>query len=289
MEWVDDEYLTDLGRLWAEALLTADLTPQERAWWEERLDDWADGMPGGSALEIAVAAAAQGWDYPPLVAVFQGHITQKGAWEDEVPDFADDLAEIRLRILERQGRFEEYLNLAEAEGQFMLYLQMLIRLGRNEQAFADARDGLAAPGEVLTIARALAEHGDVERALELAAHGLAMEATSGRAVLAEWRGTRPGPTAGPTWPSRPPGRPCGTTPLWRTIAGSGSTWGRVAGPSRRGSSDSGIQQELPGRRRHLPFGGDVSGGDDPRRPAPLAGERGPGHRGREGPVSRVGL
>lgn len=187
-EWVGewDEDLREFGQVWAEALLTANLTSEERAHWEERLGDWADTMPGGPALDIAVTAAAQGWDYPPLVAVFQGHITDKGAWEDEIPKFADDLAVIRLRILERQGRFEEYLNLAEAEGQLMLYLQMLVRLGRSDRAFAEAREYLAEPEEILTIARTLAEHHQTDLALELAAHGLTLQSALRRAALAEW-------------------------------------------------------------------------------------------------------
>ncbi|MCX7856102.1 MAG: hypothetical protein N2556_09085, partial [Anaerolineae bacterium] len=187
-EWEPDwdEDLREFGGLWAEALLSAGLTQAERAHWEKRLSEWANAMPGGSALDIAITAAVQGWDYPPLVAVFHGHITEKGAWEDEVPEFADDLALIRLRILERQGRFEEYLNLAEAEGQFLLYLRMLIRLGRSDQAFAEAREYLTEPEEIHTVAQTLAEHGQMDLALDLAAHGLTLQSARGRAALAEW-------------------------------------------------------------------------------------------------------
>lgn len=181
-----DEYLREFGRLWAEALLTADLTKAERTHWEKRLGEWANVMAGGAALDIAIAAAAQGWDYPPLVAVLQGHITEKGAWEDEIPEFADHLALIRLRILEKQGRFEEYLNLAQAEGQFLLYLEMLIRLGRSNQAFAEAREYLTEPETILTVAQTLAESGQTDLALELAACGLTRESARGRAALAEW-------------------------------------------------------------------------------------------------------
>lgn len=187
-QWEDleDEYLLEFGAAWTEALLLADLTPPERMDWMGRLDDWSEVMPGGSALDIAVTAAEHGWDYPPLVAAMQGHITEKGAWEDERPDFADDLAVIRLRILERRGRFEEYLNLAQAEGQFMLYLQMLIRRGRSDLAFTEARDGLALPEDILPVARALVEHGEVEKGLALAEHGLTLSAAQGKAALAEW-------------------------------------------------------------------------------------------------------
>ena len=186
LEGMEDDTLTEWGKAWAEALLMADLTPEERARWGKLLKGWQQTMFGGTVLDIAITAAEHGWDYPPLVAAMQGHITEKGAWEDEPPDFADDLAEIRLRILERQGRYEEYLNLAEAEGQFMRFLQMLIRVGRAEQAFTEARQYLTEPQDILTIVRALAEHGEDERALALAAHGLTQESPRGRAVLAEW-------------------------------------------------------------------------------------------------------
>ncbi len=235
-------------------------------------------MSGGSELEIAVAAAEQGWDYPPLLAVFQGHITEKGAWEDEIPEFADDLAEIRLRILERQGRFEEYLNLAEAEGQFMLYLQMLIRLGRNEQAFTEARDYLTEPGAVLTVARALAEHGDRERALELAAHGLTLKSAWGRSALAEWL--------------RDEAQACGRTDLalqaaWQALQDNtcsgelplapGAPGRSMAGPPRRCPPDCGLQHQPPGCGGYLPLRTNVPGSDGPGRPAPLARGRGQSH------------
>jgi len=181
-----DERLADLGRSWAQALLQADLTAQERAHWSKTLSNWARTMPGGEALDIAVTAAGHGWDYPPLVAAMQGHITEDGAWEGEVPEFADDLALIRLSILERRGRFEEYLNLAQAEGQFLLYLQMLIRLGRSDTALKEALEFLIEPQEVHVVARALVEHGDVEQGLELAAYGLSLESSSGKGELAVW-------------------------------------------------------------------------------------------------------
>lgn len=186
LEDMEDEAIIELGEAWAEAFLLADLTAEERAYWSRTLQEWMRKMFGGTALDIAITAAEQGWDYPPLVAAMQGHITEKGAWEGEPPDFADELAVIRLRVLERRGRLQEYLNLAEAEGQFLLYLQMLIRLNRSDQAFAEAREYLTWPSDVHTIARTLVEQGEVEKGLELAAHGLTLESPQGRATLAEW-------------------------------------------------------------------------------------------------------
>ena len=133
-EDVAEEFTLELGILWAKALLMADLSPEERQTWRDKLDELADTIFGGSSLEIAVTAAEQGWIYPPLVAAMQGNITEKGAWEDEAPYYADDLAKIRLRILAQRGRFQEYLNLAQAEGQFMLYLHMLVKQGQSERS-----------------------------------------------------------------------------------------------------------------------------------------------------------
>ena len=40
-----------------------------------------------------------------------------GAWAGEAPAYADELAVARLNVLERRGRWQEYLYLAEAESQ----------------------------------------------------------------------------------------------------------------------------------------------------------------------------
>ncbi|HIK17607.1 MAG TPA: SWIM zinc finger domain-containing protein [Leptolyngbyaceae cyanobacterium M33_DOE_097] len=93
----------------------------------------------------------------------------------EAPDFADDLAWIRLNILERQGRHQEYLYLAEAEGQTDRYLQMLAKLGRTEEAIAQAHQQMSTPGEALALAQTLREQGELEQALKIATKGLALD------------------------------------------------------------------------------------------------------------------
>ena len=182
-----DEFTHDLGLLWAEALLLADLSPDEQGQWQEKLAELADTIYGGTSLEIAVTAAEQGWTYPPLMAAMQGNnITEKGAWEDEAPDFADDLAQIRLHILAQRGQFQEYLNLAQAEGQFMLYLQMLVQQEQSEQAISEARQYLTAPQDIHALARTLIGAGEIEKAFQLAQHGLTLDKEQGKAALAEW-------------------------------------------------------------------------------------------------------
>lgn len=167
----------------AEALLSQEISPEQREQWQARLDDWADDVV---SLEIATTAVEQGWDYPPLVAAMQGHITEQGAWEEERPFWADDLALVRLRILQRQGRTQEYINLAAAEGQLGLAAQMLARTGQVAQAVEEAIQFLAEPGEILALAQVLVELGEPAAALTVAAHGLDQTERVYKTELARW-------------------------------------------------------------------------------------------------------
>ena len=185
-EDVANEFTIDLGETWAEALLTADLSKEELQQWQELLADLAGTIYGGSSLEIAVTAAEHGWTYPPLVSAMQGAITEKGAWEDEAPFYADELARIRLRILDQQRKFQEYLNLAQAEGQFMLYLHMLVKQEQSDQAIAEAMQYLNVSEDIHALACTLADHDEIEKAFQLAQHGLELEESRGKAGLAAW-------------------------------------------------------------------------------------------------------
>lgn len=177
----------ELGILWAEALLTADLTVEERKRWADKLTAWQEELEDygiDEAFDVAIGAAVQGWDYPPLVRVLRGEITEKGAWEGEPPWYADDLAVARLNVLERQGRHQEYLYLAEAEGQTERYITMLVRLGRVQEAVEYGERYLGTATEALALARALEERGEMEHALRIAERGLGLYGQ--KAELARW-------------------------------------------------------------------------------------------------------
>ena len=180
-------FFSDLGTAWTEAILSADLTRKEREQWADQLATWQkelDAYGVDEAFDGAQTAALDGWDYPPLQRVLQGAITEQGAWEGEAPDYADDLTEARLNILERRGRWQEYLYLAEAEGQTQKYVTMLVRLGRVEEAISYGQQYLATTEEALALARALYEHGEREQSLQMAEHGLTLQGP--RASLAKW-------------------------------------------------------------------------------------------------------
>ncbi|MGD9101034.1 MAG: SWIM zinc finger family protein [Anaerolineae bacterium] len=167
----------DLGPAFAEALLSADFSEQERAAWADKLTAWQEelddyGIEDG--FDVAIAAAVQGWDYAPLQRAMQGHIAERGAWEDESPWYADELAVVRLNVLESQGRTEEYLHLAEAEGQTARYVTMLVKLGRGQEAVAYGLKYLGTTGEALALAQALREHDLHQEAMQIAEHGLTL-------------------------------------------------------------------------------------------------------------------
>jgi uncharacterized Zn finger protein len=180
-------FFEDLKQPWAEALLSADLTPAERKRWADRLTHWQgelDDYGLDETFDAAQAAAILGWDHPPLQRVLQGEVVEEDAWENEAPWYADDLATARLNVLARQGRYQEYLCLAEAEGQFERYVTMLVQLGRIQEAVDYGLRHLATTSEALALAKALREQGEIEEALRIAEHGLSLEGT--RASLARW-------------------------------------------------------------------------------------------------------
>lgn len=180
-------FFEELGAVWTEAILTADLTPTERETWAKKLAQWQDEVEDYGIDEgflPAMAAAEQGWDYPPLVRVLRGAITEKGAWEREAPAYADQLAIARLNVLARQGRSQEYLYLAEAEGQTEPYVTMLVRLGRVQEAVDYGLQYLATTDEALTLAKALREREALQAALQVAIHGLDLEGS--KVSLATW-------------------------------------------------------------------------------------------------------
>lgn len=161
----------ELSDIWCETILSADITAAEKVDLKVNLEYWRSGW--GEYFDMAIASLEQGWDYPPLKQVLQGNITALGAWEGEAPYYADDLALIRLQILERQQRFEEYLYLAEAEGQVTKHLTMLVRLDRVTEAMQAAQQEMSTMEEALAFSQALiSEQNAQPEALAIAERGL---------------------------------------------------------------------------------------------------------------------
>lgn len=180
------EFFSVLGQAWIEALLSADLSNEERRKWVIKLDTWRQGLDDYGIEDVFTApqeAALQGWDDPALQRVLQGHL-EEGAREGEGSDYADVLTKARLLVLERRGRLQEYLYLAEAEHHTEEYLTMLVRLNRISEAVDYGLAHLDSPQKALTFAKALYDAGEREQALRIAEHGLTLPGLQGS--LAKW-------------------------------------------------------------------------------------------------------
>jgi uncharacterized Zn finger protein len=189
-DWIreaNEDVFIEAGRklavLLAEALLSQDLSPEERKARLRTIQAWEDEL---IAVEVVQTALEQWWDDPSLTAVLRGKITNKGVWKGEPPDFADELALARLRILERQNRLQEYLYLAEAEGQLNLYVNMLARTGQVAEAIKEAQAHLTQPDEFHELAQILAKQGQQAAAMQVAVQGLKRGEQWLRRELAHW-------------------------------------------------------------------------------------------------------
>ena len=178
------DFFEEVGSALTEALLSVELTPDEREDYGAKLDVWLGELGDygvGDTFGAAYLAVGQGWAYQPLVTVLEGEIPDD-AFFDEL--FDHPLIIARLNVLERRGRYEEYLRLSAAAGEDTRHAIMLARLDRSDEAVEYASKHLRTPEEALTVAEALLEQGDAEAALLVGERGLSLD---GRKVrLAGW-------------------------------------------------------------------------------------------------------
>lgn len=170
-----------------EAILMADLDASEREDWADRLTEWGDSIQhftGRPTLSVAVDAARAGWDDDRLQEALSGSLSE-GELDVDEPMYVDGLTTARLSVLKRQGRTEEYLNLAHATGESQAYTEMLVHTGEVEQAVDTAIENLSRPRSLLEVAQQLRENNHPAAALEVAEHGLTVEGYH-RDALAEW-------------------------------------------------------------------------------------------------------
>lgn len=195
-DWEDEPtgFFEELGPVWAEALLSTELTATERAAWADKLEAWQENPAQygyDEVFDVAIEAAQQGWDDPALRRVLRGQSMEPISRPREVPawgagagDGDGDLTAIRMAILERQGRHEEYLHLAAAAGRVAAYAAMLVQLRRVREAVDYGLIHLASPDDALTLAQALRAHDELPNARRIAAHGMTLPGRKG--ALAPW-------------------------------------------------------------------------------------------------------
>jgi len=188
-EWEDvadyggeaEEVAVPLNKAWTEAILRTDLDEAEKTDLQVILSNCQDEW--SVDLEMSLAALCQGWDEPSLQQILQGNLVP--LWPQEVPEYANELADIRLNILAEQKRYAEYLHLARSEGRTQRYLTMLGRLGRVDEAMKEAQILMQRMEESFALAQTLREQGALPQALDIAKAGLELPGNC-QYNLAKW-------------------------------------------------------------------------------------------------------
>lgn len=170
-----------LNEAWTEAILSADLAPPDAVDLRVMLEEWQDLMDAN--FDMCLAALQQGWTDPQLQRALQG----KGYSDPERlnTSFGQALALIRLQILDRQGREQEYLNLAKTEGLMLQYLTRLAEAGQVDQAMSAAQSRMTTAEEAFALAKTLRESNHLSEALAIAQAGLPLPGNV-RYALAIW-------------------------------------------------------------------------------------------------------
>lgn len=170
-----------LNEAWAEAILSAELEADEVVDLQVMLAEWQDALDGDFSMSLA--ALQQGWTDPDLQRALQGsHYSDP---ERLNAPFAQDLALLRLQILDRQGRQTEYLNLARTEGLMLQYLTRLAQMGNTDEAMTAARERMTTASEAFALAKTLREKNHLSEALAIARTGMPLPGNC-RYALASW-------------------------------------------------------------------------------------------------------
>ena len=181
------EFFSELGAAWLDAALVADLTAEQRQQWADKLSAWQAEIGDygiDDVFDAAQTALLHGWDHPPLQRVLKDEEAALGSWEEEPPWYSKELTAARLKALDRQARYQEYLNLSRAAGQIEVYVTMLARVGRASEAVELGLRHLVTSDQALALAKTLFEQDDLNAAVQVAEHGLTLDGDKGR--LATW-------------------------------------------------------------------------------------------------------
>lgn len=211
-----DNYLGDIADIVntldleiAEAILWTDFSIEDRQKWVIEIEGTQDSL--GVEFDHSLAALMQGWDDPYLQAVLQGKEKHENIDRHPVKvstQFREkrtrvqvgenvyiretelrQLDTIRLKILQAQERFDEYLNLAKDADFLIDYVSMLLQLDRHNEAIA-AGGNVQDEDDAFEIAKKLLEFGFEKQALDIANKGLHLQGEKANSYcsreLADW-------------------------------------------------------------------------------------------------------
>jgi uncharacterized Zn finger protein len=160
-------FIQDLGMPMAEAILSLEMDQESHDALQESIEEMLDDLDDTieeSDLNVIQAALEHGWEELP---------DQETQWEEYDEEYwmvLDELQQARLNVLQRQGREEEFLKLAQKADPHR-YVLGLLQHGQVDEAIKASQE-LRYDREMLSIAQKLREAGRLDDAIALAERGL---------------------------------------------------------------------------------------------------------------------
>jgi hypothetical protein len=178
------QFFYSLGRAWTEALLSVELSVEEREAWKEKIQRWDREVDQYGIVDAFLPALVVLEEYPDVTEISylldeEGLEEGLGAW------CFSELLPMALRVLERQERYDLYLELARGTLREAAYVTMLVKLERIDEAVAYGMQEVRSPSAVLALAKTLRAKGYLTEALRLGEHGLTLERPT-KGDLAAW-------------------------------------------------------------------------------------------------------
>lgn len=196
------DYLTEWAKTMAEAILSVELTPTEKAALTRKMKGWQDTLADYSAeeaIELAAIALTQGWGATKTRASVPGRVYRRvdddeedyeeddeedwdEDWNDEA--YTDEFTDLKLRIIERTRDVDTYLALCLQENAHLRYAEKLVTLGRSDEARDHAIKHIESADEVLALAQFMQANNAVDAAYTVGLHGLTLAGNKSR--LGKW-------------------------------------------------------------------------------------------------------
>ena len=156
-----------LDQVFAQGLLASNLDESGKVDWEVKLEFWSNEWSVNFPLSLAILS--NGWGC--LETKTKSDNTQF-VYQPELDNHEHKLNSIRLKVLEYQQRYEDYLYLAKTTKEIESYLTCLARIGRIDLAFEEGQKLITNQEEALALAEVFNMQGELEKALVICQIGL---------------------------------------------------------------------------------------------------------------------
>ena len=175
----------DLDEGFAEALLVSEISENVKESLKKDIEEWIPELEDygvNDAFSVTLLALKEGWSNENVIKALRGELKAKPkikTKEKKKEDFffwrepaKRILGKIRLNILKRKKRFDEYMNLALTEGLVTQYLLMKIERGNIEEAVSKGKKIITQSEETYEVSIKLKELKAFKEALEIGVRGL---------------------------------------------------------------------------------------------------------------------